>query len=260
MLTKPEEKVVRDKARTPLWDSYLTEPSKRNRDLLILEYAPLVKWVAGRMVASLPQHVEVADLVSFGIFGLVDAIEKFDVSLGFKFDTYAIPRIKGSIIDGLRAQDTAPRSLRSKSRRIKESTDTLESELGRYPTEQEIAQHVGMSVSDIRQIAFWVARAAPHSLDATFGTADDDFEFQIPSEDPAPSEGLEDRAVREMLSSHLATLPEQEKIALALYYFEGMSLSEIGEVMGVTESRVCQVHTKAIERLRGKMADSLAAE
>src|SRR5205823_2314765 len=164
-----------------LWSDYKRTGARDARDRLIVHYSPLVKYVAGRVSAGLPQNIEQADLVSYGIFGLIDAIDKFDTARGIKFETYAIARIKGSIIDELRSIDWVPRSVRAKARSVEKAYAKLENELHR--------------------------------------------------------------------------MPEREKIVLTLYYYEGLTLGEIGEVLGVTESRVCQIHTKAVLQLRSKLAE-----
>lgn len=227
-----------------LWQEYKTthDPEVRNR--LVLQYAPLVKYVAGRVRSGMPQTVEQADLVSEGVIGLMDAIEKFEPGRGLQFQTYAVPRIRGAIIDGLRAADWVPRSVRNKIRDIQQAQVALESRIGRTPTDTEIADELQVSVKELRATYAKVSYTSLASIDE-IGVTDD---FGVAAED-----ALEDNEVRAALMAAITHLPERDKIIIALYYFEGLTLSEIGQVLGVTESRVSQLHTRATLSLRGKL-------
>jgi RNA polymerase sigma factor for flagellar operon FliA len=214
-----------------------------------MQYAPLVKYVAGRVRSGLPQTVDVADLVSEGVFGLMDAIEKFDLSRGLEFQTYAVPRIKGAMIDALRAADWVPRSVRDKIRAIEKAHQLLQARLDRMPTEEEVAEELGIRVNELRDL---YAKVSYTSVAAT-----DD--LMVVDNAAAPGEALEDEAVRKLLLRHVRQLRERDQIIVALYYYEGFTLAEIGKVLGVTESRISQLHTRAMLDLRTLVKSSQAA-
>lgn len=238
-----------------LWREFKTTGSARARERLILHYAPLVKYVASRVATGLPASVEQADLVSYGMFGLIDALEKFEPARGNKFETYAIPRIKGAIIDELRAMDWVPRSVRFKAREIEKAYSDLESMLKRAPTEREVAERLGISLSELHDIVNQVSFVSVLALDELLAVGADRGE-QISLKDSLadragdPTLGLEGQETRGLLAAAINSLSEREKIVVTLYYFEGLTLAEIGEILGVTESRVCQIHTKAVGQLR----------
>jgi RNA polymerase sigma factor for flagellar operon FliA len=237
-----------------LWRSFKDSGDPAQRDTLIIHYSPLVKYVAGRVAVGLPQSVEQADLVSYGIFGLIDAIEKFDLERGFKFETYAIPRIKGAIIDELRSIDWVPRSVRSKARSLERAYAKLEAEHHRSPTDTELAEELEWTDSQLQstlgQISFIGVVALDEMLSGGSGDrADADSR-------PGPVATFEVEEMRQLLAKAINDMPEREKIILTLYYYEGLTLAEIGEVLGVTESRVCQIHTKSVIHLRAKLAAS----
>ncbi|MDP8970816.1 MAG: RNA polymerase sigma factor WhiG [Actinomycetota bacterium] len=245
-----------------LWERYKADGDPSARERLILQYSPLVKYVAGRVSVGLPATVEHADLVSYGMFGLIDAIEKFDLARGVKFETYAITRVKGAIIDELRSIDWVPRSVRSKARAVEKALATLEARLRRSPTEQELADELGVGIKELRDT---LARVSPVSLVALDETlAGDEGEGQAlidTLQDPKatdPEASYEDAELKTILVHALNYMPEREKTVLVLYYFEGMTLAQIGQVLGVTESRVCQLHSKAVLGLRTKMQDRIA--
>jgi RNA polymerase sigma factor for flagellar operon FliA len=223
-----------------LWREYRATGSPALRNRLVMQYAPLVKYVAGRVRSGLPQTVDVADLVSEGVFGLMDAIDKFDLERGLEFQTYAVPRIKGAMIDALRAQDWVPRSVRDKIRNIERAHQALQVRLDRTPTEDEVAAELNISVPELRDL---YAKVSYTSVAAT-----DD--LMVVDDDPAPGEALEDEAMRTVLLRHVRQLRERDQIIVALYYYEGFTLAEIGKVLGVTESRVSQLHTRAVLDLR----------
>jgi RNA polymerase sigma factor for flagellar operon FliA len=247
-----------------LWARYKDEEDSAARDELILNYSPLVKYVAGRLASSLPQTVDTADLISYGIFGLIDAIEKFDLSRAIKFETYAISRIKGAIIDELRAMDWVPRSVRSRAREIEAAYVALENQLRRVPSDQEVADHMGVSLKEFHDILaklsytsvvsfeeLWVGGERDESQNAIGSIRDDT------AEDPVTI--FESAEIKDILAGAIDKLPERERTVIALYYYEGLTLKEIGQVLGVTESRVSQLHTKAVLRLRAKLHSVHAA-
>ena len=246
-----------DPAVVALWERYKADADERARERLILQYSPLVKYVAGRVSVGLPASIEHGDLVSYGMFGLIDAIEKFDLDKGVKFETYAIARIKGAIIDELRSIDWIPRSVRRKAKRVERALATLEERLRRTPSEEELASELEMSVDDLRKTLTQVSLTSLVALDETMQGDDSERQALIDTlEDtssPDPSATFEDAEMREILSEAINRMSEREKTVVVLYYFEGMTLAQIGQVLGVTESRVCQVHTKAVLGLRTKI-------
>lgn len=238
-----------------LWEEFKRTASAQARERLILHYAPLVKYVASRVATGLPASVEQADLVSYGMFGLIDALEKFEPARGNKFETYAIPRIKGAIIDELRAMDWVPRSVRFKAREIDKAHADLESMLKRAPTEQEVAGRLGISVSELHEIINQVSFVSVLQLDEMLSVGNDRGEQvslldTLADKHTDPTTGLEGQETRGLLAAAINSLSEREKIVVTLYYFEGLTLAEIGEILGVTESRICQIHTKAVHQLR----------
>ena len=245
-----------------IWTQYKAEPSQPLRDKLILHYSPLVKYVAGRVSVGLPANIEQADLISYGIFGLIDAIDKYDPSRNIKFETYALARIKGAIIDELRAIDWVPRSIRAKARQIEKAFTTLENRLHRTPTNAEIAEELGLSIPELENIFTQVSFVGLVALDELLSVGGERGEGvtlgdTIPDakgEDPVSAFEVDE--MKHMLTDAVNRLSEREKIVITLYYYEGLTLAEIGQVLGVTESRVCQMHTKAILQLRGKMRDT----
>lgn len=244
-----------------LWAAYKAGAGRKERDALIVHYSPLVKYVAGRVAVGLPQNVDQADLVSYGIFGLIDAIDKFEPSRGYKFETYAIARIKGAILDELRSIDWVPRSVRAKARSIEKAYARLESELHRTPSDVELADALGLTEaqlqSTLNQISFVGLVALDEMLSASADRGDSvtiGDTVRDPTDGPVAAYEVEE--MRQILASAIDRMPEREKIVLTLYYYEGLTLAEIGEVLGVTESRVCQIHTKAVLQLRSKLAAS----
>jgi RNA polymerase sigma factor for flagellar operon FliA len=248
-----------------LWLDFARTRDKGLRDRLILTYAPLVKYVAGRIGSGLPAHVDEGDLVSYGLLGLIGAIERFDPQRDIKFETYAIARIKGAIIDELRALDWVPRSVRSRAREIERAIADLEAKLGRAPTDEEIATRVGMSTSDLEDSLTEISRSSIAALDELWtvsGEGGDAVSLLDTIEDvegPDPQLELTQTETKEALGEAIARLPEREKLVVTLYYYEELTLREIGEVLGVTESRVSQLHTKAILRLKAHLAGAVRA-
>jgi RNA polymerase sigma factor for flagellar operon FliA len=251
-----------DEAIASLWREFKETADTSLRERLILHYSPLVKYVAGRVGVGLPPNIEQADLVSYGIFGLIDAIEKFDLERAIKFETYAISRIRGAIIDELRSIDWIPRSVRYKAREVEKAYAALEAKLRRTPTEQEVAGELEISTSELRQIFNQVSFVNVLALDEllnTGGEKGDKLSLVDTLEDSKaedPVQAFEAEEMKYLLAGAINTLPEREKIVVTLYYYEGLTLAEIGQVLGVTESRICQMHTKAVLQLRGKLADS----
>ncbi len=243
-----------------LWQEFKASGSPEARERLILHYAPLVKYVASRVATGLPSSVEQADLVSYGMFGLIDALDKFEPGRGNKFETYAIPRIKGAIIDELRAMDWVPRSVRFKAREIEKAYADLEAMLKRAPTEAELAARLGISVSELHDVVTQISFVSVLALDEVLSVGSDRGE-QVSLLDTLadrghdPTVGVESQETRGMLAAAINSLSEREKIVVTLYYFEGLTLAEIGEILGVTESRVCQIHTKAVNGLRLQLAE-----
>jgi RNA polymerase sigma factor for flagellar operon FliA len=256
-----EERAEIESAIAELWRQFKETKEERLRERLILHYSPLVKYVAGRVGVGLPPNIEQADLVSYGIFGLIDAIEKFDLERAIKFETYAISRIKGAIIDELRAIDWIPRSVRYKAREVEKAYAALEARLHRTPTEAEVAQELGIALEDLHTIFSQVSFVNVVALDELMSAGQErgdklslvDTLEDTKAEDPVAA--FETEETKYLLAKAINTLPEREKIVVTLYYYEGLTLAEIGQVLGVTESRICQMHTKAVLQLRGRLAD-----
>jgi RNA polymerase sigma factor FliA len=249
-----------------LWREYARTKDQGIRDRLILTYAPLVKYVAGRLGSGLPAHVDENDLVSYGLLGLIGAIERFDPDRDIKFETYAIARIKGSIIDELRALDWVPRSVRSRARDIERAIADLERTLHRAPTDEEIAGKLGLTTDELDDSLSEIGRSSIAALDElwTISSSGGDQVALIDTiedtQGPEPQAELAQTGLKEALGEAIARLPEREKLVVTLYYYEELTLREIGEVLGVTESRVSQLHTKAILRLKARLAGSPARE
>ena len=245
-----------------LWREYRANGNPAIRDRLIVTYAPLVKYVAGRLGSGLPAHVDDEDLVSYGLLGLIGAIERFDPDRDVKFETYAIARIRGAIIDELRALDWVPRSVRSRARDIERAIGELEGKLGRVPSDEEIAGKLGITTDELDESLSEISRSSIAALDELWtigGSGGDQVALIDTIEDteaPDPQGALSQTELREAIADAIARLPEREKLVVTLYYYEELTLREIGEVLGVTESRVSQLHTKAILRLKARLAGS----
>ena len=240
------------------WHAYKRAGQRRARDELILHYAPLVQVVAGRIAASVPNHVDRADLVSYGVFGLIDAIDKFDPERGHRFETYAIARIRGHIVDELRSYDWVPRSVRAKARAIDEAGRALEAKLHRPPTEQELAEALDMSEPELQRALCQVSLVNMVTFDAALGAAIDGEQAMtigdmLAAPDEGPGHQVELDELRCALAAAIDRLPVRERDVVALYYHDGLTLAEIGEVLGVTESRACQIHSKAVAQLRRRL-------
>jgi RNA polymerase sigma factor FliA len=246
-----------------MWEQYKSTGELALRERLIVHYAPMVKYVAGRVGVGLPSHIDHGDLVSYGIFGLMDAIEKYDLSRTIKFETYAISRIRGAILDELRSIDWIPRSVRAKAREVERAYATLGARLQRTPSDAEVAAEIGISTDDLATIFSQVSYANVMALDEMLhgGDSGEGATLGDTLEDPNaddPVSVFESEETRYILARAISTLPEREKIVVTLYYYEGLTLAEIGQVLGVTESRISQMHTKAVIQLRSRMAEAEA--
>ncbi|SHE35072.1 FliA/WhiG family RNA polymerase sigma factor [Caloramator proteoclasticus] len=227
------------------------------REEMILKYIPYVKYIASRLLIGIPPGIEFDDLVSYGIIGLIDAIEKFDPTKGIKFETYATLRIKGAIIDELRKISWMPKSAFSKLTQLNLARENLESKLNREPTEKELADYIGVSVNDIRTTESYINYLSVISLEDIFYKSDDEdiqFKNMIENENsPQPDKIFEEEEMLTTLKKALNMLPEKDKLVLQLYYYEKLTLKEIGKILEITESRVSQLHSRAIIRLRENM-------
>src|SRR6476661_1347994 len=237
-----------------LWRRYKEGGDNSARERLVVAYSPLVKFVAGRTGARLPSHVDQADLISYGMIGLIEAMERFE--------PFAMQRIRGAIIDELRSLDWVPRSVRSRARDIEVANSKLEHELGRAPTDEELAERLGMSEEELGEALLQISNSSILALEELWMTPDssgDKVSLLDTIEDesaPAPQAALDTSEVKDRLSEAIQDLPERETLVVALYYFENLTLREIGEVLGVTESRVSQLHSKAVLRLRSRLKSS----
>lgn len=257
-----DEKEKQQSEIKKIWIEYKEKQSPEARERLILNYSPLVKYVAGRLASTLPQTVDTADLISYGMFGLIDAIEKFDLAREIKFETYAMSRIKGAIIDELRAVDWVPRSVRHKAKELERTYIALENKFKRVPTDEEVAEALGISMKDLNETIKQLSHTSVVALEELWSIGsekDEKVSLLDTIEDTTskdPYEFLENSEVKKMLAEAIENLPYREKTVIALYYYEGLTLREIGDILGVTESRVSQLHTKAVLRLRGRLRSS----
>jgi RNA polymerase sigma factor FliA len=235
------------------WELWLDKRDPTARDRLIVHYSPLVKFVAGRVGAGLPNSVDAGDLVSAGVFGLIDAVERFDSSRGVKFETFAVPRIRGAVFDGLRQLDWVPRSVRSRAREVETAFAELEGRHGRAPTDAELSTHLKISAPEFQKWLNSIASTTVGPLDRALvaGAEPRALSGDVPE---TPASVVEDNEVKRLVRGEVKRLPDREKMVLSLYYDEGLTLSEIGTVLGVTESRVSQIHTKAVLHLRSRMS------
>lgn len=237
-----------------LWSEYAATKSSEVREQLILEYAPLVKLVAGRLSMYLGYNVEYDDLVSYGIFGLIDAIDKFDSMKEVKFETYASLRIRGSILDQIRKMDWIPRTIRQKQKKIDAAMKEIETVTGRTATDEEIAQKLEISTEDFADWQSQMKITGVVSLNEFMESGS-----EIPAEQhkqnrfEEPEEVIEKGELREVLGQALELLTEKEKKVILLYYYEDLTLKEISNVLEVSESRVSQLHTRALQKMKAKM-------
>lgn len=238
------------------WTRFKESGEQAHRDQLIIYYSPLVKYVASRVAAGLPQSVDQSDLVSYGMFGLIDAITKFDPDRGFKFETYAISRVKGAILDELRSIDWVPRSVRSKAKSVERAMMKLEGRLHRSPTDEEVAEELDVSVAQLNNIYNQISSLGIVALDEMLsfnGGESLTFGDTLADRSEGPGGVYERVEMRQLLADAINRMNEREKIVLTLYYYENLTLAEIGRVLGVTESRVCQIHTKSVLHLKSRL-------
>ena len=240
-----------------LWRRYKVDGDDTARERLVVAYSPLVKFIAGRMASGLPSHVEESDLISYGLIGLIGAIERFDMEREIKFETFAVARVKGAIIDELRSLDWVPRSVRARARAVEKAHAGLEAKFGRSPTDEEMAEKLEMDVEEFQGVLLEIANSSVLALDDLWTFADPEGGSQISVldtiQDPAavdPVSEAQSSELKDRLADAIESLPERERLVIALYYYENLTLREIGEVLGVTESRVSQLHTKAVLGLR----------
>jgi len=257
---KPQEPCVEEKTEEELWIQYRRDKDPKIRESFIKQYAPLVKYVAGKVAVGMPHNVEFDDLVGFGVFGLLDAIDKFDPEKNVKFKTYAVTRIRGAIFDELRSIDWVPRSVRQKTREVEDTIGTLEAQLGRTATDQEIARAMGMDEEEFLKTMQRISSTSILSLNDVWFSGDENDKLSIGDSIESPSSLnpdviVEKEEIRRVIVDAISELPEKEKKILVLYYYEDLTLKEIGQVLEVTESRVSQLHTKAILRLRSRLTN-----
>lgn len=236
------------------WSRFRDEKDGPAREWLVVHYAPLVKFVAGRLSAGLPSRVETNDLVSAGMVGLVQAVDRFVPIDGVKFESYAVPRIRGAMLDSLRALDWVPRSVRARSRQIESAIAELQGELGRPATDEEIAARLAITPEELSDWLADVATSAIGPLDHVALDSHplpDGSDFQRATN---PDLAIESRELRRAMREAIRALPERERTTLLLYYEENLTFAQIGEVLDVTESRVSQIHAKAVLQMRGRLA------
>jgi len=238
-----------------IWVDFNRGRDSRAREQLLIHYLPLVKMVAGRLKVGLPGSVEFGDLVSSGLMGLVNSLDNFSPERGFKFETYAVPRIKGAMLDGLRDVDWLPRSVRQKSRRLDQVIEKLSIELSRVPHEHEIALELGLNGDEYSRFMESAGTGSMLSLDTRISAGDDGEGGSLHEVIPDINHGdpltdLEEKDAREHAKLLISQLSEQERAVVALYYYEELTFKEIGEVLGVSESRICQIHTRVLATLR----------
>jgi len=242
-----------------LWKDYKQKNSVVAKDKLLAEYTPLVRYTAQRMAVNLPKSVEIGDLIGAGVMGLIRAVETFDPSMGFKFETFATHKVRGAILDDLRALDWVPRSVRQKSRKVQQAYSELEQDLGRMPYDDEVAGHMGLSMGEFEDLLSEVAPTTIVSLEEILPDHSGESKSLTmldTIEDPNginPLHELGYQETKRILAEAIAELPEKEKLVIALYHYEELTLKEIGEVLGITESRVSQIHSKAMLKLKSRV-------
>ena len=253
-------KLLEEKTEEELWKEYKKTKDPQIRDAFVKQYAPLVKYVAGKVAIGMPHNVEFDDLVGFGVFGLFDAIEKFDPDKHVKFKTYAVTRIRGAIFDELRSIDWVPRSVRQKAREIEDTIHHLEASLGRSASDEEIAKELNMNMDEFQKVMLKVSGTSMLSLNDVWYNNDENDKISIVDSIESPSSMnpdtiVEKEEIKRVIVEAINELPDKEKKVLVLYYYEDLTLKEIGQVLEVTESRISQLHTKAIMRLRAKLTN-----
>jgi len=250
--------VFEGKSEEELWRTYKKTKDLKIREHFVNQYAPLVKYVAGKIAIGMPQNVDFDDLVGYGVFGLLDAIEKFDPEKDIKFKTYAVTRIRGAIFDELRSIDWVPRSVRQKAKELERIIGRLETRLGRSATDDEIAQDLGIEVKELHTLILKISGASILSLSDVWYVGDESDKVSVMESIESPKSLnpdiiVERQEIKNIIVQAISELPDKEKKVLILYYYEDLTLKEIGEVLQVTESRISQLHTKAILRLRSKL-------
>jgi RNA polymerase sigma factor for flagellar operon FliA len=250
--------VFEEKSEEELWKTYKKTKDPKIREHFVNQYAPLVKYVAGKIAIGMPQNVDFDDLVGYGVFGLLDAIDKYDPGKDIKFKTYAVTRIRGAIYDELRSIDWVPRSVRQKAKELERVIGKLENRFGRSATDEEIAGELGVSIKDLHTLILKISGASILSLSDVWFVGDESDRVSVMEtiESPRslnPDVIVEREEIKRIIVKAISELPDKEKKVLILYYYEDLTLKEIGEVLQVTESRISQLHTKAIMRLRSKL-------
>ncbi len=264
-MARPESAVTEVELRD-LWRRYKEECDQRAREHLVVAYSPLVKYMAGRVSSGLPAHVEDADLISQGLLGLISAIERFDPSRKIKFETFAMSRIRGAMIDELRSSDWVPRSVRSRAREIEKVNARLEHEFQRPPTDAEMAEALSLSAEEYQESLRLIANSSVVALDELWTVSDasgDQVSLLDTIQDPSapdPIHEFDQSEMKDRLADAISRLPQREKLVVGLYYYENLTLREIGEVLSVSESRVSQLHTQAVLRLRSRLTGDILGE
>lgn len=246
-----------DEEDQQLWLHYKASHDQRIKDTLIMKYASFVKYVAGRIAVNLPSNVEFDDLVSYGILGLIDAIDKYDPERKVKFKTYAKTRIRGAIFDELRVLDWTPRSIRQKARKLEKAYAKLEGKLGRDATDEEIADFLKVDISELHKLFDETKKSLLLSLDEIFYDDEEGssrFDFVENQKSDNPQLKIEEAEAKKILAEAISKLSDRERMVITLYYYEDLTSKEIGKILGVSDSRISQLHTKAILRLRGRLS------
>lgn len=246
-----------DEEDQQLWLQYKATRDQRIKDSLIMKYASFVKYVAGRVAVNLPNNVEFDDLVSYGILGLIDAIDKYDPERNVKFKTYAKTRIRGAIFDELRILDWTPRSIRQKARKLEKAYAKLEGKLGRDATDEEIAEFLKIDIAELHKLFDETKKSLLLSLDEIFYDDEEGssrFDFIEDQKSDNPQLKVEETEAKQILADAIGKLSDRERMVVTLYYYEDLTSKEIGKILGVSDSRISQLHTKAILRLRGRLS------
>lgn len=254
------EKLLQNKNETELWTQYKKNRDPQIRDMFVKQYAPLVKYVAGKVAMGMPNNVDFDDLVGYGVFGLFDAIEKFDPEKHVKFKTYAVTRIRGSIFDELRSIDWVPRSVRQKAKEVEAAIQRLEKKLGRPAKDKEVADELNVDMKDYKKTLLKISGTTLLSMNEAWNSNDENENISLMDsiESPQslnPEKIVEKEEMKRVIVEAIKDLPEKEKKVLVLYYYEDLTLKEIGQILEVTESRISQLHTKAIMRLKTKLTN-----
>ena len=237
-----------------LWESFSETRNDKIREKLLFQYLPLVKQIAGGIIGKLPASVSIDELIDAGVIGLLESIDRYDIQASVKFETYAFTRVRGAMMDELRKMDWAPRSLREKTKRLDEAHRVLASKFGRQPSNEEIADHLEISLDKFNQISTEVGAVNPISLDKEIfsGTGDSTNLYDIMEEKDVvtPLKSLEDKELKSLMVKEIEKLPRNEKLVIALYYYEELTLREIGDILNLSESRVSQIHSKVVKKLK----------